>query len=294
MEEAAVIPDKQTGRSKGYGFVTFASMDGAAAALMDPAKEIDGRTTHCNLASKPSNESKSNQFAAGHGHAGAAVPMAAAAAAGAFGGAAGVGGGFGGAAMGGMGAYGGMGMAGATPGAAFGSRSTSSGPSIGDKKFRKLFLWGLSWSTTSDTLTRFFSEFGEIEEGVVAWDRSTGKSKGYGFITFRTPDSAALAVANPHKFIDGRQVNAAYADKSVTAGAGVAGGMAGVGGAGGAAGVGGMAAPGAAGAMGAMGAMGGMGAGGMMGGMRMMPGMAGMAGMAGMMGAPQGFQGQQQ
>jgi RNA recognition motif-containing protein len=41
---------------------------------------------------------------------------------------------------------------------------------------------GLPYHTTDETLRAFFSKFGEIDEAVVITDRSTGKSRGYGFV----------------------------------------------------------------------------------------------------------------
>ena len=41
LEDAAVVPDRNTGKSKGYGFVIFKSMDDAYAALEEPEKDID-------------------------------------------------------------------------------------------------------------------------------------------------------------------------------------------------------------------------------------------------------------
>lgn len=39
----------------------------------------------------------------------------------------------------------------------------------------KLFIGGLSWHTTDDSLNQKFSEFGQVEEAVVVRDRETGK-----------------------------------------------------------------------------------------------------------------------
>ncbi|KAF8080017.1 hypothetical protein N665_0980s0002 [Sinapis alba] len=50
LEEAIVILDKVTAKSKGYGFVTFKHVDGALLALKDPSKKIDGRVTVTQLA----------------------------------------------------------------------------------------------------------------------------------------------------------------------------------------------------------------------------------------------------
>ncbi len=48
----------------------------------------------------------------------------------------------------------------------------------------KIFFLGLPYHTTDETLRAFFLKFGDIEEAVVINDRSTGKSRGYGFVSF--------------------------------------------------------------------------------------------------------------
>ncbi|MBA0791512.1 hypothetical protein Gohar_016087, partial [Gossypium harknessii] len=52
---------------------------------------------------------------------------------------------------------------------------------VGDTTYTKIFVGGLAWETKRDTLKRYFEQFGEILEAVVINDKSTGKSKGYGF-----------------------------------------------------------------------------------------------------------------
>jgi len=47
----------------------------------------------------------------------------------------------------------------------------------------KIFVGGLPYHTTDDTLRLFFEKFGDIEEAVVITDRQTGKSRGYGFVS---------------------------------------------------------------------------------------------------------------
>nr|GME06384.1 UBP1-associated protein 2C-like [Ipomoea batatas]GME18497.1 UBP1-associated protein 2C-like [Ipomoea batatas] len=73
-----------------------------------------------------------------------------------------------------------------------------------DTTQRKLFIRGLGWETTTDKLRSLFSAYGELEEAVVILDKATGKSKGYGFITFKHIDGAMLALKEPSKQIDGR------------------------------------------------------------------------------------------
>ena len=52
-----------------------------------------------------------------------------------------------------------------------------------DNTFTKLFVGGLPYHTTDETLRAFFLQYGDIEEAVVIYDRNTGKSKGYGFVS---------------------------------------------------------------------------------------------------------------
>ena len=53
-----------------------------------------------------------------------------------------------------------------------------------DTTFTKIFVGGLPYHTTDETLRKFFERFGDIEEAVVITDRATGKSRGYGFVSF--------------------------------------------------------------------------------------------------------------
>jgi len=50
IEEAVVITDRQTGKSRGYGFVTMADKGGADRAIKEPNPVIDGRKANVNLA----------------------------------------------------------------------------------------------------------------------------------------------------------------------------------------------------------------------------------------------------
>ncbi|GAB4831389.1 hypothetical protein Ancab_005400 [Ancistrocladus abbreviatus] len=69
---------------------------------------------------------------------------------------------------------------------------------------RKLFVRGLGTETTTDSLGALFTSYGDLDEAVVITDKTTGKSKGYGFVTFKHVDGAVLALRKPNKKIDGR------------------------------------------------------------------------------------------
>ncbi|XP_065856694.1 UBP1-associated protein 2A-like [Euphorbia lathyris] len=93
------------------------------------------------------------------------------------------------------------------------SRLGSQYPSIADEikslasanpVHRKLFVRGLAWNTSSETLCAAFQVHGEIEEGAVIYDKTTGKSRGYGFITYKNTESTRSALRAPSKLIDGR------------------------------------------------------------------------------------------
>jgi len=70
---------------------------------------------------------------------------------------------------------------------------------------KKLFVGNLSWGTDRDSLFRAFEGFGEIEDARVITDRDTGRSRGFGFITFVDGDAADRAVEEMNgQDLDGR------------------------------------------------------------------------------------------
>ena len=72
---------------------------------------------------------------------------------------------------------------------------------------KKLFVGGLSWGTTDEGLHGAFSKFGEIAEAKVITDRETGRSRGFGFVTFANDESAASAIGEMNGTeLDGRTI----------------------------------------------------------------------------------------
>jgi len=80
-------------------------------------------------------------------------------------------------------------------------------PHSKDTTWTKLFVGGLPYHTTDKSLREHFEVFGDIEEAVVITDRSTGKSRGYGFVIMSTKDAAERACKEPNPIIDGRKAN---------------------------------------------------------------------------------------
>ncbi|XP_016902398.1 RNA-binding protein 24 isoform X3 [Cucumis sativus] len=86
---------------------------------------------------------------------------------------------------------------------------------FGDTTYTKVFVGGLAWETHKDTMKKYFEQFGDILEAVVITDKATGRSKGYGFVTFREPDAAMRACVDASPVIDGRRANCNLASLGV-------------------------------------------------------------------------------
>jgi len=89
---------------------------------------------------------------------------------------------------------------------------------------KKLFVGSLSWDTNDSKLLQAFSRFGEITEAKVITDRDSGRSRGFGFVTFEDDEAAdrAIAALNGTE-LDGRTIKVNVAQER-TRGAGGGGG----------------------------------------------------------------------
>lgn len=77
--------------------------------------------------------------------------------------------------VGGLGSLGMLGAAGTLNGTGVQNKDTT---------WTKLFVGGLPYHTSDKSLREHFAVYGDIEEAVVITDRQTGKSRGYGFVSF--------------------------------------------------------------------------------------------------------------
>eukprot|EP00455_Lapot_gusevi_P019364 TRINITY_DN2074_c0_g1_i1.p1 TRINITY_DN2074_c0_g1~~TRINITY_DN2074_c0_g1_i1.p1 ORF type:complete len:293 (-),score=132.91 TRINITY_DN2074_c0_g1_i1:262-1140(-) len=139
--ECAVIKDKNTGKNKGYGFVTYRTAEEARGALENPSPQLDNRTVSVSLAA--------------------------------------------------------AGKVATTPSISQYNRD--------DPAARKLFVRQLNFETDEGRLADFFSQYGEVAEVFIFRDKATNKSKGHAFVTFKNSDSAAAALVETNKTIDGRK-----------------------------------------------------------------------------------------
>ncbi|XP_066395044.1 probable RNA-binding protein ARP1 [Miscanthus floridulus] len=78
---------------------------------------------------------------------------------------------------------------------------------FGDTTLTKVFVGGLAWETHKDTLREHFERYGDILEAVIISDKLTGRSKGYGFVTFKEADAAKKACEDATPVINGRRAN---------------------------------------------------------------------------------------
>uniref|UniRef100_A0A1I8IEZ0 HTH La-type RNA-binding domain-containing protein n=1 Tax=Macrostomum lignano TaxID=282301 RepID=A0A1I8IEZ0_9PLAT len=114
--------------------------------------------------------------------------------------------------------------------------SNSSSPLVHQKDttYTKIFVGGLPYHTTDETLRKYFEQFGDLDEAVVITDRNTNKSRGYGFVssrrdwdsraeiarfwseivrfqsetvTMKRAEDAFRAIQEPNPCIDGRKAN---------------------------------------------------------------------------------------
>lgn len=71
----------------------------------------------------------------------------------------------------------------------------------------KLFVGGLSWGTTDDSLRAAFASCGTVVSAKVMMDKFTGKSRGFGFVEMASEDEAQKGIAAyDGQEIDGRKV----------------------------------------------------------------------------------------
>jgi RNA-binding protein Musashi len=209
ISDCVLVQDKETGKSRGFGFVTFAD-SAAVDEVLNKKHQIDGRDVDCKRAiprdkpsfgggggSKPygSKPYGSKPYGGGGGSYGGGSQS--------YGGGGSYGGGsqsYGGSKPygGGGGSYGG--------GPKYGGGGSK--PYESEAKGKKIFVGGLPATMKEDSFPGYFQQFGTIEDFVIVADKETGKSKGFGFITFDSEDAVerVLENHNAHK-IEGKWID---------------------------------------------------------------------------------------
>ncbi|PKI68135.1 hypothetical protein CRG98_011434 [Punica granatum] len=131
VEMVEVIYDKDTGRSRGFGFVTMSTSEEVeAAAQQFNGYEFEGRLLRVNSGPPPSRRDG--------------------------------------------------------PPPRMGRGGSSSG--------NRVYVGNLSWGVDDLALETLFSEQGKVVEAKVVYDRESGRSRGFGFVTYSTADEVDSAI----------------------------------------------------------------------------------------------------
>lgn len=76
-------------------------------------------------------------------------------------------------------------------GARGGGGGSRGGASRKDDDARKIFVGGLSWETTAEEMTEYFSKYGEVLDSTLKTDPASGRSRGFGFVLFAEIETVA-------------------------------------------------------------------------------------------------------
>ncbi|GMP37901.1 hypothetical protein CsSME_00009383 [Camellia sinensis var. sinensis] len=91
---------------------------------------------------------------------------------------------------------------------------------MADVEYR-CFVGGLAWTTDDQSLERAFSQFGEVIESKIINDRETGRSRGFGFVTFKDEQSMRDAIEGMNgQDLDGRNITVNEAQSRGSGGGG--------------------------------------------------------------------------
>ncbi|CAM8987187.1 unnamed protein product [Rhodiola kirilowii] len=142
-ELVEVLYDKQTGRSRGFAFVTMSSVEDCNIVIENlMGREFGGRTMRVNFADQP----KPKQ------------------------------------------------------------------PLYPETEY-KLFVGNLSWSVTSESLTQLFEEHGSVVGARVLYDGETGRSRGYGFVSYASQAEMETALETLNGVeLEGRAIRVSTAE----------------------------------------------------------------------------------
>lgn len=75
----------------------------------------------------------------------------------------------------------------------------------------KMFVGGLAQTVTSDFLKAYFSNFGPVQDAFVLMDEQSGRSRGFGFVTFDNPQTLKLVLKQKPHVLGNKQVDCKHA-----------------------------------------------------------------------------------
>ncbi|KAH8929609.1 hypothetical protein BT69DRAFT_1201227, partial [Atractiella rhizophila] len=91
----------------------------------------------------------------------------------------------------------------------------------------KIYVGNLSWGTSDETLKATFLPFGPVIDAIVMKDPQTGRSRGFGFVTFGSQQEAdnAISAMNDQELVHGRRLKVNVANQRAGGGGGGGGGF---------------------------------------------------------------------
>jgi RNA recognition motif-containing protein len=92
---------------------------------------------------------------------------------------------------------------------------------------QKIYIGNLPYSSDEQSLRETFEQFGEVVEVRLMIDRETGRSRGFGFITYADEAGAKKALTMDGQSLDGRKLIVNFAREQQRTGGGAGGGGAG-------------------------------------------------------------------
>ncbi|CAA2998990.1 glycine-rich RNA-binding 2-like [Olea europaea subsp. europaea] len=85
----------------------------------------------------------------------------------------------------------------------------------------RCFVGGLAWSTSNESLEQAFSQYGVVVDSKIVNDRETGRSRGFGFVTFQDEQSMKDAIEGMNgQDLDGRNITVNEAQSRGSGGGG--------------------------------------------------------------------------
>ncbi|PWZ37892.1 ribonucleoprotein B, chloroplastic [Zea mays] len=77
----------------------------------------------------------------------------------------------------------------------------------------KVYVGNLAWGVDNSTLENLFSEQGQVLDAKVIYDRDSGRSRGFGFVTYGSAKEVNNAISNLDGIdLDGRQIRVTAAE----------------------------------------------------------------------------------
>lgn len=77
----------------------------------------------------------------------------------------------------------------------------------------KLFVGGIDWNTTKESMKQYFCKYGQVEDCTVMTDPSN-KPRGFGFVKFTNPEDASKVLSGTEHVLDGKRIDPKPATKN--------------------------------------------------------------------------------